>query len=100
MIQNFDFEDVLAGSAEAAWQAKDVLPVGAELDSGRRFLPGAPERTGRIALPSDGGKRLLSPIRGRDYPPIFGLVEDSSSPSRSATAGRDGIAAASPTFSR
>ncbi|HEX9947803.1 MAG TPA: hypothetical protein VGA98_09710 [Allosphingosinicella sp.] len=39
MCHDFNFSDVLAGSAKAAWQVEDVLPVGARLGFGRRFGP-------------------------------------------------------------
>ncbi len=47
MYHNFNFRDVLASSAKAAWQVEDVLPEGAQLDFGRRFLPEALARTAR-----------------------------------------------------
>ncbi|HEU0098756.1 MAG TPA: diiron oxygenase [Allosphingosinicella sp.] len=76
MYHNFDFRDVLASSVKAAWQVEDVLPPGAELDFGRRFLPEAIARTDRIAFLSDDEKRVLNQIRGHEYLTIFGLVEE------------------------
>ena len=38
MYHAFNFGDVLASSVKAAWQVEDVLPAGAELDLGCRFL--------------------------------------------------------------
>lgn len=48
MYHDFNFSDVLAGPAEAAWQVEDVLPAAAQLDFGRRFLP---EALARIGIP-------------------------------------------------
>ncbi|MGZ8297339.1 MAG: diiron oxygenase [Allosphingosinicella sp.] len=76
MYHAFNFSDVLASSAKAAWQVEDVLPAGAELDFGRRFLPEALARTDRIAFLSDDEKRVLNQIRGHEYLTIFGLVEE------------------------
>jgi hypothetical protein len=76
MFHDFNFSDVLASSAKAAWQVEDVLPPGAELDFGRRFLPEALARTDRIAFLSDDEKRVLNQIRGHEYLTIFGLVEE------------------------
>jgi hypothetical protein len=76
MYHAFNFSDVLASSAKAAWQVEDVLPAGAGLDFGRRFLPEAFARTDRIAFLSDGEKRVLNQIRGHEYLTIFGLVEE------------------------
>ena len=45
MYQSFNFRDVLASSARAAWQIEDVLPEGAVLDFGRCFLPESLART-------------------------------------------------------
>jgi hypothetical protein len=76
MYHDFNFRDVLASSAKAAWQVEDVLPPGAELDFSRRFLPEALARTGSIAFLSDDEKRVLNQIRGHEYLTIFGLVEE------------------------
>ena len=76
MYQSFDFKDVLASSAKAAWQIEDVLPAGAKLDFTRRFLPEAIARTGEIAFLSDDEKRILNQIRGHEYLSLFGLVEE------------------------
>lgn len=76
MYHNFNFRDVLASSARAAWQVEDVLPEDAALDFGRRFLPEALARTDSIAFLSDDEKRVLNQIRGHEYLTIFGLVEE------------------------
>jgi hypothetical protein len=76
MFHNFDFGDVLASSAKAAWQIEDVLPEAAELDFGRRFLPEAIARTDSIAFLGEDEKRLLNQIRGHEYLSLFGLVEE------------------------
>jgi hypothetical protein len=76
MYHAFDFADVLASSAKAAWQVEDVLPVGAKLDFTRRFLPEALARTDSIAFLSDDEKRVLNQIRGHEYLTLFGLVEE------------------------
>jgi hypothetical protein len=76
MYHAFNFSDVLASSVKAAWQVEDVLPSGAKLDFGRRFLPEALARTDDIAFLSDDEKRVLNQIRGHEYLTIFGLVEE------------------------
>ncbi|MEA3053738.1 MAG: hypothetical protein QOG72_2641 [Sphingomonadales bacterium] len=76
MYHNFNFSDVLASSAKAAWQVEDVLPPQAELDFGRRFLPEALARTDALAFLSGDEKRVLNQIRGHEYLTIFGLVEE------------------------
>ena len=72
MYHAFSFSDVLASSAKAAWQVEDVLPSGAKLDFGRRFLPEALARIDGLALLSDDEKRVLNQIRGLEYLTIFG----------------------------
>jgi hypothetical protein len=76
MYHAFNFRDVLASSAKAAWQIEDVLPEGARLDFGRRFLPEALARTDCIAFLSEPERRILNQIRGHEYLAIFGLVEE------------------------
>jgi hypothetical protein len=76
MFHNFNFSDVLASSAKAAWQVEDVLPEGAELDFTRRFLPEALARTDSIAFLGEDERRLLNQIRGHEYLSLFGLVEE------------------------
>lgn len=76
MFHNFNFRDVLASSAKAAWQVEDVLPEGAELDFGRRFLPEALARTDGIAFLSEPERRVLNQIRGHEYLSLFGIVEE------------------------
>ena len=76
MFHNFNFRDVLASSAKAAWQVEDVLPEGAELDFSRRFLPEALARTDGIAFLSEPERRVLNQIRGHEYLSLFGLVEE------------------------
>ena len=76
MYQNFNFRDVLASSARAAWQVEDVLPEGARLDFSRRFLPEALARTDCIAFLGEPERRLLNQIRGHEYLSLFGLVEE------------------------
>jgi hypothetical protein len=76
MYHAFNFSDVLASSVKAAWQVEDVLPAGARLDFGRRFMPETLARTDAIAFLSDGEKRVLNQIRGHEYLTIFGLVEE------------------------
>jgi hypothetical protein len=76
MYHDFNFGDVLASSAKAAWQVEDVLPEGAELDFTRRFLPEALARTDSIAFLGEDEKRLLNQIRGHEYLSLFGLVEE------------------------
>jgi hypothetical protein len=46
MYHDFTFSDVLAGSAEAARQAEDVLAAGAQPGLDRRVLPEALARAG------------------------------------------------------
>jgi hypothetical protein len=76
MFHNFNFGDVLASSAKAAWQVEDVLPEGAELDFTRRFLPEALARTDSIPFLGEDERRLLNQIRGHEYLSLFGLVEE------------------------
>ncbi|HYD36134.1 MAG TPA: diiron oxygenase [Allosphingosinicella sp.] len=76
MYHNFDFRDVLASSAKAAWQVEDVLPEDARFDFRRRFLPEALARTDAIAFLSDSERRTLNQIRGHEYLSLFGLVEE------------------------
>lgn len=76
MYHAFNFSDVLASSAKAAWQVEDVLPPHAALDFGRRFMPEALARTDELAFLSDDEKRVLNQIRGHEYLTIFGLVEE------------------------
>jgi hypothetical protein len=76
MYHAFNFRDVLASSAKAAWQVEDVLPEGARLDFGRRFLPEALARTDGIAFLSEPERRVLNQIRGHEYLSLFGLVEE------------------------
>jgi P-aminobenzoate N-oxygenase AurF len=76
MYHNFNFRDVLASSARAAWQVEDVLPEGARLDFGRRFLPEALARTDCIAFLSEEERLVLNQIRGHEYLSLFGLVEE------------------------
>ncbi|HEX8241056.1 MAG TPA: diiron oxygenase [Allosphingosinicella sp.] len=76
MYHAFNFSDVLASSAKAAWQVEDVLPAGAKLDFKRRFMPETLARTDRIAFLSDDEKRVLNQIRGHEYLTLFGLVEE------------------------
>ena len=76
MFHNFNFRDVLASSAKAAWQVEDVLPEGAQLDFSRRFLPEALARTDAIAFMSEPERRVLNQIRGHEYLSLFGLVEE------------------------
>jgi hypothetical protein len=76
MFHNFNFRDVLASSAKAAWQVEDVLPEGAQLDFTRRFLPEALARTDAIAFLSEPERRVLNQIRGHEYLSLFGIVEE------------------------
>src|SRR5215210_5470529 len=76
MYHAFNFSDVLASSAKAAWQVEDVLPAGARLDFTRRFMPETLARTDELAFLSDDEKRVLNQIRGHEYLTIFGLVEE------------------------
>jgi hypothetical protein len=76
MYHAFNFGDVLASSVKAAWQIEDVLPPGAKLDFGRRFLPESLARTDGIAFLNDDEKRVLNQIRGHEYLSLFGLVEE------------------------
>jgi hypothetical protein len=76
MYHDFNFRDVLASSARAAWRIEDVLPEDARLDFGRRFLPEALARTDCIAFLSEPQRRVLNQIRGHEYLSLFGLVEE------------------------
>ena len=76
MHHRFNFRDVLATSTRAGWQIEDVLPEGAKLDFGRRFLPEGLARTAAAAFLSEGERRILNQIRGHEYLALFGLVEE------------------------
>jgi len=76
MYHNFNFRDVLAASARGSWEIEDVLPQGAELDFGRRFMPEALARTAAAYFLSEEECRILNQIRGHEYLAIFGLVEE------------------------
>jgi hypothetical protein len=76
MYQTFDFGHILASSARAAWQIEDILPAGAALDFGRRFLPENLARTAALPMLDAREQRILNQIRGHDYLTIFGLVEE------------------------
>ena len=76
MDHGFNYRDVLASSARAAWQAEDVLPDDAKLDFRRRFLPEALARTDGIAFMSEPERRVLNQIRGHEYLSLFGLIEE------------------------
>ncbi len=76
MHHQFNFKDVLATSTRAGWQIEDVLPEGAKLDFGRRFLPEGLARTGPAAFLSESERRILNQIRGHEYLALFGLVEE------------------------
>jgi hypothetical protein len=76
MHHKFNFRDVLASSARAAWQIEDVLPQGAVLDFGRCFMPETLARTECVPYLSPDERRLLNQIRGHEYLALFGLVEE------------------------
>ena len=76
MYHKFDFQEVLAASARGAWQIEDVLPEGAQLDFGRRFLPEGLARTEVITGFTDGERLVLNQIRGHEYLSLFGVVEE------------------------
>ena len=76
MYQKFDFAQILAASARAAWQIEDVLPTGATLDFERRFLPGNLARIADLSMLDEREQRILNHIRGHEYLTIFGLVEE------------------------
>lgn len=76
MFHDFNFKDILAASARAAWQIEDVLPDGATLDFTRPFMPDSLAYT-YCAVGLDARERLvLNQIRGHEYLTIFGLVEE------------------------
>lgn len=76
MHHNFNFKDVLAASARAAWQIEDVLPEGSRLDYSKPFLPEALARTAAIPFLSEAEARTLNQIRGHEYLALFGVVEE------------------------
>ncbi len=76
MYHDFTYPGVLAVSARAAWQLDDVMPVDAELDFTRPFLPEALARSGAVPGLSADERRLLNQIRGHEYLRMFGLVEE------------------------
>jgi hypothetical protein len=76
MYHDFTYPGVLAVSARAAWQLDEVMPVDAELDFTRPFLPEALARSGAVPGLSADERRLLNQIRGHEYLRMFGLVEE------------------------
>lgn len=76
MYQKFDFAQILAASARAAWQIEDILPTGATLDFERRFLPENLARIEDLSMLDEREQRILNHIRGHEYLTIFGLVEE------------------------
>ena len=76
MHHNFNFKDVLAASARAAWQIEDVLPEGSALDYSKPFIPEALARTAAIPFLSEAEARTLNQIRGHEYLALFGVVEE------------------------
>lgn len=76
MFHNYNFAEVLATSARAAWQIEDVLPTGARLDFVRNFLPEGLARTDAAPGLSDEQRLVLNQIRGHEYLVMFGLVEE------------------------
>ena len=76
MFHNYDFADVLNTSTRAAWQIGDVLPNGARLDFGLRFMPEGLARTASAPGLTDQQRLVLNQIRGHEYLTIFGLVEE------------------------
>jgi len=76
MYHDFTYPGVLAVSARASWQLDDVLPLDAELDFTRPFMPEGMARSGALPGLSHDERRLLNQIRGHEYLCIFGLVEE------------------------
>ena len=76
MHHNFNFQDVLAASARAAWQIEDVLPEGSRLDYSKPFMPEALARTAVIPFLDEAEARVLNQIRGHEYLALFGVVEE------------------------
>ena len=75
MYHNFNFENVLAASARAAWEIEEVIPDNATLDFSRPFLPEALARTAQDGLGPEH-RLTLNQIRGHEYLTMFGLVEE------------------------
>ena len=76
MHHNFNFKDVLATSSRVGWTVEDVLPEGARLDYGLRFMPENLARTAAIPFLTESEARTLNQIRGHEYLVLFGLVEE------------------------
>jgi hypothetical protein len=76
MNHNFSFGNVLAASQRASWTIEEVLPDGAALDFGRRFMPESLARMSGCATLDEGERRLLNQIRGHEYLALFGVVEE------------------------
>ena len=76
MYREFTYDGVLASSQRAAWQLDDVLPLDAELDFARPFLPEALARTSGATGLDEGERLVLNQIRGHEYLAMFGLVEE------------------------
>ena len=76
MHHNFNFKDVLAISSRPGWAIEDILPPGARLDYGRRFMPENLARTASIPFLTEQEAKVLNQIRGHEYLALFGLVEE------------------------
>jgi len=76
MHHNFNFKDVLAISTRPSWAIEDVLPPGAQLDYGLRFMPENLARTAAAPFLTDEEARILNQIRGHEYLALFGVVEE------------------------
>ena len=76
MHTEFTYDAVLGSSSRAAWQLDDVMPLTAELDFTRPFLPEALARCGSAVGLSQPELLVLNQIRGHEYLAMFGLVEE------------------------
>jgi hypothetical protein len=76
MYHDFNYPAVLSASARAAWQIDDVLPVDAEFDFTRPFMPETLAQVRALSGLSIEERIVLNQIRGHEYLSIFGLVEE------------------------
>jgi hypothetical protein len=76
MFHDFSYANVLAASARAAWNLDEVMPVDAELDFTRPFMPELLARTGDVPGLDADERRVLNQIRGHEYLAMFGLIEE------------------------
>lgn len=76
MYIDFRYDAVLSSSKRAEWLLDDVLPLHAELDFTRPFLPDALVRVGDAPGLTDADRLKLNQIASHQYLAMFGLIEE------------------------